>query len=330
MITKPTEIALDLAAQMIKKGGLVSFPTETVYGLGADAFNPLAVAKIFKVKNRPEFDPIIVHIASRDQVEMLGRMNKRAEKLIERFWPGPLTIVLPKKKRVPDIVTAGLPKVGIRMPDNEIALRLITLAETPLAAPSANPFGYLSPTTAHHVYEQLGSKVEMILDGGPCEIGIESTIVEFSDNKAILLRAGGISVEDITNEIGKVLIATENGKRPQAPGQLPYHYAPKTKLKIVNQDQMDLNTRKKAGFLFFQMPKKYPKSGHYEVLSKLGMLDEAAAHLFAALHKLDAQELEIIYAEPVPEEGLGRAIMDRLRKAEMKKGSKMKLAKAKV
>lgn len=328
MITKPTEIALDLAAQIIKQGGLVAFPTETVYGLGADAFNAAAVAKIFKVKNRPAFDPVIVHIAKKDQIEAVCRMNKRAEKLIEKFWPGPLTLVLPKKRRIPDIVTAGMSKVGIRMPNNEIALRLISLADTPLAAPSANPFGYLSPTTAEHVYDQLGSKIDMILDGGPCEIGIESTIIEFTDTKPILLRAGGISVEEITEVIGKVLIATENGKKPQAPGQLPYHYAPKTKLKIVQPDRMDLNTRKKAGFLFFQMPKKYPRSGHYEVLSKLGMLDEAATNLFAALHKLDASGLEIIYAEPVPEEGLGRAIMDRLRKAEKKKGSKLSLVKA--
>jgi L-threonylcarbamoyladenylate synthase len=325
MITKPTEIALDMAAQIIKQGGLVAFPTETVYGLGADAFNHKAVAKIFSVKNRPAFDPVIVHIAKKDQIEKVCRMNKRAEKLIEKFWPGPLTLVLPKKRLIPDIVTAGMQKVGIRMPNNEIALRLISLADTPLAAPSANPFGYLSPTTAEHVYEQLGSKVEMILDGGPCKIGIESTIIEFTDTKPILLRAGGISVEEITEEIGKVMIATENGKRPQAPGQLPYHYAPKTKLKIVQPDQMDLNTRKKAGFLFFQMPKKYPRSGHFEVLSKLGMLDEAATNLFAALHKLDNLELEIIYAEPVPEEGLGRAIMDRLRKAEKKKSSKMSM-----
>lgn len=328
MITKPTEIALDLAAQIIKQGGLVAFPTETVYGLGADAFNAEAVAKIFKVKNRPFFDPVIVHIAKKDQLDLVCRMNKRAEKLIEKFWPGPLTLVLPKKRRIPDIVTAGMSKVGVRMPNNEIALRLITLADTPLAAPSANPFGYLSPTTAEHVYEQLGSKIEMILDGGPCEVGIESTIIEFTDTKPVLLRAGGISVEEITEEIGKVVIATENGKKPQAPGQLSYHYAPKTKLKIVQPDQMDLNTRKKAGFLFFQMPKKYPKSGYYEILSKLGMLDEAATNLFSALHKLDAQGLEVIFAEPVPEEGLGRAIMDRLRKAEKKKGSKLTLAKA--
>ncbi|MGI8892561.1 MAG: L-threonylcarbamoyladenylate synthase [Bacteroidia bacterium] len=328
MITKPTEIALDLAAQIIQQGGLVSFPTETVYGLGADAFNPAAVAKIFSVKNRPEFDPVIVHISRKDQLESVCRMNKRAEKLIEKFWPGPLTLVLPKRRDIPDIVTAGLLKVGVRMPNNEIALRLITLAGTPLAAPSANPFGYLSPTTAEHVYEQLGSKIDMILDGGPCKVGIESTIIEFSDTRPILLRAGGISVEEITEEIGKVQIAIENGKRPQAPGQLPYHYAPKTRLKIVQADQMDLNTRKKAGFLFFQMPKKMPRSGHYEVLSKLGMLDEAATNLFSALHKLDAAGLEVIYAEPVPEEGLGRAIMDRLRKAEKKKGSKLSLAKA--
>ena len=324
MITKPTEIALDLAAQIIKQGGLVAFPTETVYGLGADAFNPIAVAKIFAVKNRPEFDPVIVHIANKNQIESVCRMNKRAEKLIEKFWPGPLTLVLPKKRRIPDIVTAGMSKVGIRMPNNDIALRFITLAGTPIAAPSANPFGYLSPTTAEHVYEQLGSKIEMILDGGPCEIGIESTIIEFTDNKPLLLRAGGISVEEITEVIGKVTIATENSKKPQAPGQLPYHYAPNTRLKVVQQEQMDLNTRKKAGFLFFQMPKKYPRSAQYEVLSKLGMLDEAATNLFAALHKLDAAGLEIIYAEPVPEEGLGRAIMDRLRKAERKKGIKIK------
>jgi L-threonylcarbamoyladenylate synthase len=328
MITKPTEIALDLAAQIIQQGGLVSFPTETVYGLGADAFNPAAVAKIFAVKNRPEFDPVIVHISHKNQLESVCRMNKRAEKLIDKFWPGPLTLVLPKRRNIPDIVTAGLPKVGVRMPNNEIALRLITLAGVPLAAPSANPFGYLSPTTAEHVYEQLGSKIEMIIDGGPCKIGIESTIIDFTENKPLLLRAGGISVEEITEEIGKVQIVTENGKRPQAPGQLAWHYAPKTKLKIVQPDQMDLNTRKKAGFLFFQMPKKMPRSGYYEVLSKLGMLDEAATNLFSALHKLDAAGLEIIYAEPVPEEGLGRAIMDRLRKAEKKKGTKLSMAKA--
>ena len=310
------------AAEIIKEGGIVAFPTETVYGLGADAFNPLAVARIFEVKRRPYFDPLIVHVANPSNVEELAKeIPSNAKKLIEKFWPGPLTVVLSREEDVPDIVSAGLPTVAIRMPNHPMALGLIKECKCPIAAPSANPFGYLSPTTAEHVREQLGGQVDLILDGGPCPVGVESTIISFSENKPRLLRPGGISLEEIESIVGKVEISrAEEG--PSAPGMLPKHYAPRTPIVLDrNEKNPNLYKGKNIGLLVLQEPKNNLKFHFVEVLSKKGDLREAAANLFAAIRRLDRLNLDLIVAEPIPEIGLGRAIMDRLRRASYSPGS---------
>ena len=308
--------AIQRAAKIIKGGGVVAFPTETVYGLGADAFNPLAVARIFEVKRRPYFDPLIVHVANPSDVKKLAKETpSNAKKLIERFWPGPLTIVLLKEEKIPDIVTAGLLTLAIRMPNHPMALALIEESKCPIAAPSANPFGYLSPTTAEHVRDQLGDEVDLILDGGPCPVGVESTIVSFLEEKPVLLRPGGVSLEEIESVIGKVEIPSIEG-RPSAPGMLPKHYAPRTPIVLDwSQKDLDLYKGKNIGLLLFQEPKDDLKYHSIEILSAKGDLREAAANLFAAVRRLDALHLDVIVAEPISEVGLGRAIMDRLRRA---------------
>lgn len=307
------------AAQIIQRGGIVAFPTETVYGLGADAFNPLAVARIFEVKRRPYFDPLIIHVANPVDVKKLVKeIPSNAKKLIERFWPGPLTVVFLKKEDIPDIVTAGLPTVAIRMPNHSMALALIKECKCPIAAPSANPFGYLSPTTAEHVRDQLGDQVDLILDGGSCPVGVESTIVSFSENKPRLLRPGGVSLEEIESIIEKVEISPIEG-RPSAPGMLPKHYAPRTPIILDwSKKNYDSYKDKKIGLLAFKEQKNFLKFHQIEVLSKKGDLREAAANLFSAIRRLDAHYLDLILAESIPEVGLGRAIMDRLRRATSK------------
>ena len=305
------------AAEIIKRGGIVAFPTETVYGLGADAFRPLAVARVFEVKRRPYFDPLIVHVANPSDVEELVKeIPSNAKKLIERFWPGPLTVVLLKEENIPDIVTAGLPTVAIRMPKHPMTLSLIGLVGSPIVGPSANPFGYLSPTTAEHVRDQLGDQIDFILDGGPCEVGVESTIVSFFEKRPMLLRPGGVPLEEIESIIGKVEISPIEKSRPSAPGMLPRHYAPRTPIVLDwNEKNLDLYKDKNIGLLAFKETENNLKFRAVEVLSKKGDIREAAANLFTAIRRLDALNLDLIVAEPIPEIGLGRAIMDRLRRA---------------
>ena len=309
------------AAEIIRRGGIVAFPTETVYGLGADTFAPLAVARIFEVKKRPHFDPLIVHVASPDDLgRLVTDIPGHARKLMARFWPGPLTVVLPKREEIPDIVTAGLPTVAVRMPDHAMALRFIELSGSPIAAPSANPFGYLSPTTAEHVREQLGDQVDLILDGGPCPVGVESTILSFSEGRPKLLRPGGVPLEEIESVIGKVEIVRSEKQTPSAPGMLPKHYAPRTPIVLAPQEAFDSYRNRNAGYLAFQEPVEGRIFHHTEVLSQKGDFREAAANLFAAIRRLDALNLDVIIAEAVPEIGLGRAIMDRLRRASCEDG----------
>jgi len=305
------------AAEIIRRGGLVAFPTETVYGLGADAFNPIAIARVFEVKNRPYFDPLIVHIGDQSEINKLVKeVPYNAERLIERFWPGPLTIVLFKKDNVPDIVTSGLQTVAVRMPKHEMTLKLIKFAGTPIVGPSANPFGYLSPTKAEHVREQLGDQIDFILDGGPCEVGVESTIISFAEEKPKLLRPGGIPLEEIEAIIGKVELDIKNHIKPIAPGMLPRHYAPRTPILLDWKEEIKKNLKdKKIGLLAFKEPNSLIPFSHIEILSKNGDLREAAANLFSAIRRLDNLGLDLIFAEPIPEVGLGRAIMDRLRRA---------------
>jgi L-threonylcarbamoyladenylate synthase len=309
--------AIRRAARILRDGGIVSFPTETVYGLGARVDDGRAVARIFEAKNRPSFDPLIVHIARIEELSALAsEVPALALRLIERFWPGPLTLVLPKTDHVPDIVTAGLASVGVRMPAHPVARALIEETGIPLAAPSANPFGYISPTTASHVEEQLGERVDLILDGGPCTVGVESTIVKIGVDEYTLLRPGGVTVEEIEACAGAALTDASGARTvPEAPGQTNQHYSPRTRVRIV-KNLMEIGPRiGRCGLLAFTDPHDPPGFERIEVLSSAGDLREAAARLFASLHDLDRLGLDVIFAQEVPEEGVGRAIMNRLRRA---------------
>jgi L-threonylcarbamoyladenylate synthase len=304
---------LDRAVDVLLHGaGLVAFPTETVYGLGADALNPRAVARIFEAKNRPTFDPLIVHVAGIDDaLELVVSLPDDARRLAERFWPGPLTLVLEKRSLVPDIVTAGQSTVAVRVPAHPIALELLMRSQIPIAAPSANRFGSVSPTRAEHVEEQLGDAVDVILDGGPCSVGVESTIISLAHGRPLLLRPGGTALEDIEAIVGRVEAPGPEEMRSASPGRLSKHYATRTPLLLGAADV----SGKRAGLLTLTEPEDATPYRAIEVLSPTGDLQEAAANLFAAMRRLDHAELDVIIATPVPEVGLGRAIMDRLRRA---------------
>lgn len=302
---------------IIAANGVVAIPTETVYGLAASAFSVEGVAKIFEVKERPHFDPLIVHIANYDMLEVVaGKIPPKAMKLMGRFWPGPLTLVLPKSRYIPDLVTSGLDTVAIRMPDHQITREFIIESKRPLAAPSANPFGYLSPTTAQHVQDQLGDKIELIIDGGPCRVGVESTILRVEENRLTLLRPGGVSVEDIEAFAGPVDRTMKSGIT-EAPGMLPFHYAPSKKLILLSSRSaaLEYSSHSKIGYLAFREAPDMVSPAHLEILSPSGSFSEAANRLFAALHRLDNSNVDIILAEPLNENGIGLAIMNRLRKA---------------
>ncbi|MBZ0247862.1 MAG: threonylcarbamoyl-AMP synthase [Cyclobacteriaceae bacterium] len=306
------------AKKLLQEGELVAIPTETVYGLAANALNPEAVTQIFVVKERPSFDPLIVHVASIDQAQQfITAVPEKAIQLARHFWPGPLTLVLPKQSIIPDIVTSGLSTVGIRCPDHDLTRQLLSELPFPLAAPSANPFGYVSPTTAEHVNNQLGHKIKYILDGGPCRIGLESTIVGFENDQAVIYRRGGVSEEEISKVIGEVSyrLASSN---PVAPGQLDSHYAPNKKFYLGDINELKKEfTGKKVGVLRF-MGNSDSSDNYKLILSQSGNLEEAARNLFAALRQFDQMEIEVILAEPVPDSGIGKAINDRLRRAATK------------
>ncbi|MEG8947656.1 L-threonylcarbamoyladenylate synthase [Rosettibacter firmus] len=318
-IIKANSDSIAQAAEIIKKGGLVAFPTETVYGLGADGLNPIAVAKIFEVKKRPSFNPLILHISQKDWIKKLTIYDdERIDLLIEKFWPGPLTLVLQKTDLVPDIVTSGNPTVAIRMPNHKVALELIEKSETPIAAPSANRFGHLSPTLAEHVKKSLGDKVDLILDGGKSNIGVESTIVQFSEGNFYLLRPGGLSKEEIEKIIDTQLSLKINTTNPESPGQLPYHYSPSVPLLFLNEKNLKKNSDRKIGVLFFKEKNIDFNFASIKILSPSGDIKEAAANLFKYLHEFESENLDLILVEPIKEEGLGLAIMDRLKKASKK------------
>lgn len=309
--------SIRFAAGVIRNGGLVAFPTETVYGLGCDALNPDAVARIFEAKQRPSFDPLIVHIATRASLNRLVEtISLDDHRLMDAYWPGPLTLVMQKREQVPDLVTAGLPTVAVRMPSHPVARALIREAEVPIAAPSANPFGYVSPTCAQHVVDGLGDRIDLILDGGPCPIGVESTIVSMVGTWPELLRPGSITLAEIREVMGPVVRATA-GRTVAAPGQLPRHYATRTPMTVLAAPEVRpiLHAHERAGLLAMSTP------GHgderfcaIDVLSASGDLREAARNLFAALRRLDALGLDRLYAVPCEDQGLGLAIMDRLRR----------------
>jgi L-threonylcarbamoyladenylate synthase len=321
------------ASEWLRKGEPVAIPTETVYGLAANAFDEAAVLKIFQTKNRPSFDPLIVHVRDRAQVDqVVAYVSPEAEALMTAFWPGPLTLVLPKHPRVSDIVTSGLNTVGVRMPAHPLALELLRSLDFPLAAPSANPFGYVSPTTALHVADQLGDVIPYILDGGPCTVGVESTIIGWEadltrhtshltphtphltlhTSTCVLYRAGGIPIEAIEAVIGKVG-AAQRSVLPVAPGMIESHYAPRKRVIVGDvQALLKQHADKRCAVIAFN---KHYASWRCETLSSTGDLNEAARGLFAALRALDASDAELILAEVFPDVGLGRAINDRLRRA---------------
>lgn len=334
---------MEEAAAAIRAGQPVAFPTETVYGLGANALDPIAVARVFEAKGRPRFDPLIVHLAGVDElgrhVDPADLGDPRVWRLAARFWPGPLTIVLRKSELIPGIVTAGLETVGIRVPDHPIALRLIAASGVPIAAPSANRFGGLSPTRAAHVQRQLGDRIGLILDGGASRIGVESTVLLLADRRRLLLRPGGLPAEEIEKEIGPLESGnapleeanrgtsashgTPSGASPAlSPGRQLSHYAPAVPLRIVPPDvPVRIRPGERVGLLAASSEGRERAESHgplfaaVEVPAPDGDLLLLAAGLFEALHRLDTAGLDRIVAQPVAEVGLGRAIMDRLRRA---------------
>jgi L-threonylcarbamoyladenylate synthase len=309
-----TPESVERAAAVLRAGGLVAFPTETVYGLGADATNGRAVARVFEVKRRPHFDPLIVHVCDDAMLaEVVTGVPPTARRLIDRFWPGPLTLVLTASPRVASLVTAGLSTVAVRRPSHPVALDLIRRAGVPVAAPSANPFGSLSPTRADHVARMLGEHVDLVLDAGPALHGVESTILAV-DGPPVLLRHGAIPVEELEQVLGPIGEPPADSATPLAPGRAGRHYSPRTPIRLVDPTAVASSDRAGAGLLAFRA--EAPGYAVAEVLSPNGDLREAAARLFDALHRLDAAGVIRIDAEPVPETRLGRAIMERLRRAE--------------
>jgi len=301
-----TPLGIDRAAALIRDGGLVAFPTETVYGLGADARNGPAVAGIFAAKDRPQFNPLIVHVADHAAAQSIVTFNPMAKMLADAFWPGPLTLVLPIKPGtgIAPLVSAGLATVAVRVPENETARALLRQVDGPVAAPSANRSGRISPTRAAHVSDDLGGTIDAVLDAGPCTVGLESTIIGF-DPYPTLLRPGGLPAEVVQDCLGETLAApAAPGDAPSAPGQLASHYAPTAVLRLdassARQDETLLGFGDIAGDLN---------------LSPAHDLTQAAANLFDFLHKLDQGGAKFIAVAPIPDHGLGRAINDRLRRA---------------
>jgi len=305
------------AVALLRKGKTVALPTETVYGLAANALNPIAVARIFEAKERPPFDPLIVHLPGRDWLERVAKADNESrdlvEKLIAQFWPGPLTLVLGRESIVPEIVTAGLDTVAVRISPHEIFAEIVRAFGKPLAAPSANRFGRISPTTAQHVQDELGGRIPLIVDAGPTAHGIESTIIAVHGGRIDVLRRGPITAEQLS-VFGKINIVT--AEKVSAPGQLPSHYAPKTPLRLVEDfDSFSPKPNQHCALLAWNAIENDERFIAIRNLSERKDLRQAAANLFRYLRELDALDVDLIVAEPVPDQGLGAAIMDRLRRA---------------
>lgn len=302
--------ALEQAVALLRAGQLVAFPTETVYGLGGDATSDETVAAIFAAKGRPHFNPLIVHLWRADQAERLAQIDSRAALLMQRFWPGPLTLVLRRAPRCPIalLASAGLDTIALRVPAHPLALELLRAVGRPIAAPSANRSGRVSPTTADHVLSELDGRIAAVLDGGPCRIGVESTVVDLSSRTPLLLRPGGIAIEELEPLLGP-LAAPAPGEAPRAPGMLASHYAPHLPLRLEATQVAPSEALLAFG------PSAPPGAAETRWLSKSGNVDEAAAQLFAMLRALDRPDFSAIAVMPIPEQGLGRAINDRLRRA---------------
>jgi L-threonylcarbamoyladenylate synthase len=309
---------IDKAVSLLISEEIVAIPTETVYGLAGNIFSEKAVKAIFSTKQRPFFNPLIVHISSVHQLsEIVSYIPEKAKLLAEVFWPGPLTMVLPKKETIPDIITAGKNTVAVRIPNHPVTLELLSKLPFPLAAPSANPFTTISPTTAQHVESYFKNKIKMVLDGGPCKQGIESTIVGFDGDEAIIYRLGSTSVEAIEKVIGKVSIKNKKDIAPDAPGMLERHYAPKTKTIVTNNliEAIQINKGKRIGLISFSKHFNFPEITFQMALSPSGNLEEAASNLYKSMHELDQMNLDLIIAEQFPDYGMGKSINDRLTRA---------------
>lgn len=305
------------AIALLQEGKLVAIPTETVYGLAANALNIEAVASIFEAKGRPHFDPLIVHLHDKSQLnELCQDIPEVFHKLYKAFSPGPITYILKKKDIIPDLVTSGNETVGIRFPNHPLTRELLFESQIPLAAPSANPFGYVSPTTAQHVENQLGNKIPYILDGGPCSVGIESTIIDLSSDTPRILRLGGLALEEIQEITGPIDVNIHSSSNPQAPGMLSSHYSPGKKLVIGNIKEL-LKEHAGANTATISLSDTFNEvpSENQMILSPSGDLKEAATNLFKSLRDLDRDDVDVILAELMPENGLGPAINDRLKRA---------------
>lgn len=313
---KPANIAR--AAAILADGELVAIPTETVYGLAANAFDEAACRKIFTLKGRPLLDPLIVHAHDWSQLEYLAEVNTTAMRLAEKFWPGPLTLVLKKKSSVSDLVTAGLSTVAIRMPRHPIARQLLQQLPFPVAAPSANPFGYVSPTQANHVLESFGNRSPVILNGGNSEIGVESTILDISDpGRITLLRPGAISLDELRTVAGYIHLKTSHAdSAPKAPGMLARHYSPNTKIVLFYQERDIPTLQDNDAIIFLTRPESTPeKTGHVFWFSESGNLKQIAQNLFALIRQLDCKNYNSIWIQQPANEGIGLAINDRLTRA---------------
>lgn len=309
------------AKEALANNELIAIPTETVYGLAGNAYNETAIKKIFELKNRPFYNPLIVHIKSAAYIENIAcDIPDIARKLAEVFWPGPLTLVLKKQEHVSDLITSGKKTVAVRVPNHPLTLALLNSLDFPLAAPSANPFGSISPTNTKHVVNYFGESLDVILEGGECEKGLESTIIGFENNLPILYRHGTIPLEEIEFITGKVGIITDNDKSPNSPGMLSRHYAPKTDTYLTNNipELIKCFERKKIGLLVFNKKIKDNKIQHQEILSESGDYNEAARNLYAAMHRLDENKLDVILLERLPNIGLGKTINDKLNRATKK------------
>ena len=325
---RPTPRNLAHLARLLAEGQLVATPTETVYGLAADALNPRACRAIFRAKRRPANDPLIVHVDTLEQAAALAHLNDAARQVAAAHWPGPLTLILPKRDIVPAIVTSGLDSVAIRMPAHPLMRQLVRLSKRPLAAPSANPFGYVSPTTAAHVFDNLRGKILAILDGGPCKIGLESSILDLRDpRRPVLLRPGAVSKEALEKTLKRSIKIHQRPNTPRqaaavAPGLLARHYSPKTPLLLLKKitPRQAAAAKSDTALLFFQKPDKLPSAKNHFYLSKTGDSTEAAQNLFSLLRKLDAGKYTQIIAELAPPQtALAPAINDRLTRAAAKR-----------
>lgn len=310
--------SINKAVEILNNEDIVAVPTETVYGLAGNIFSDKAINKIFEVKQRPLFNPLIVHLHSTEQLEdVVSECPEKAQLLANAFWPGSLTLVLKKKEHIPDLITAGKSTVAVRIPNHPVTLKLLKALSFPLAAPSANPFNRISPTQAIHVENYFKNDIQMVLEGGECKNGLESTIIGFENNEPVLYRLGAISTEDIEHVIGKITVKNKKENTPNAPGMLAKHYSPKTKTYLVSDVEKFVATLqdKTIGVVRFSEAITASNIKHVEILSKSGDLKEAAANLYRSLHKLDDLNLDVIVAQRCPNIGLGQSINDRLERA---------------